>query len=49
EINPDIKILFASADAAIKNDALESGACNFLSKPFAIVDLLAEIEEMLTE
>lgn len=49
EINPDIKILFASADAAIKNDALESGACNFLSKPFAIGDLLAEIEEMLAE
>jgi len=49
EINPDIKILFASADAAIKNDALESGACDFLSKPFAIGDLLAEIEEMLAE
>lgn len=49
EINPDIKILFASADAAIKNDALASGACDFLSKPFAIGDLLAEIEEMAAE
>jgi len=47
EINPDMKIIFASADDAIRGDALASGACDFLSKPFPIGDLLAEIEKML--
>ncbi len=46
KINPNAKILFASADSAIRNDALNSGACSFLSKPFAVSDLLAGVEEM---
>ncbi len=46
KINPNVKILFASADSAIRNDALNSGACSFLSKPFAVSDLLAGVEEM---
>ncbi len=47
KINPGLKIIFASADAAIRGDALASGACDFLSKPFPIYDLLAEVEKML--
>jgi len=47
EINPDIKILFASADLNVEGDALESGARSFLSKPFTIADLLAMVEEMV--
>lgn len=47
KINPDIKIIFASADASVRDDALASGACDFLSKPFAIGDLLLEIEDLI--
>ncbi len=49
KINPNIKIIFASADTAVRNDALNSGACSFLSKPFAMSDLLAGIEEVVAE
>jgi two-component system chemotaxis response regulator CheY len=49
KINPNTKIIFASADAAVRNDALKSGARSFLSKPFAMTDLLAGIEEMVAE
>lgn len=49
KINPNIKIIFASADTAVRNDALKSGALSFLSKPFAVADLLAEIKEMAAE
>jgi two-component system chemotaxis response regulator CheY len=49
KINPNAKIIFASADTAVRNDALDSGACSFLSKPFAMSDLLAGIEEMVAE
>jgi len=48
KINPSTKILFASADTAARNDALNSGACSFLSKPFAVSDLLAGVEEVVT-
>mgnify|MGYP001047855505 CR=1 FL=1 len=49
KINPNTKIIFASADAAVRTDALNSGACSFLSKPFAMSDLLEGIEEMVVE
>jgi len=49
EIKPDMNILFASADLNVEGDALESGARSFLSKPFAIADLLAMVEEMVGE
>ena len=47
EISPDIKIIFASADGAVKDDALAAGACDFLAKPFPVSDLLLEIEELM--
>ncbi len=48
KLNPNTKILFASADTAAKDDAMNSGACSFLSKPFAVSDLLAGVEEVVT-
>lgn len=48
KIDPNAKIIFASADTAVRNDALNSGACSFLSKPFAVSDLLAGVEEVVT-
>ena len=47
EISPDMKIIFASADGAVKDDALAAGACDFLAKPFPVSDLLLEIEELI--
>lgn len=49
KIDPNMKIIFASADAAIKNDAIAAGACAFLSKPFSVSNLLAMLEEMTAE
>lgn len=49
KINSDIKIIFASADTSVGDAALASGARAFLSKPFAMADLLAGIKEMVAE
>ena len=46
KMNPNMKIIFASADTAVKDTALASGALSFLSKPFAMSDLLTKIKEM---
>jgi len=47
KIRPDMKIVFASADKAVMCDALAAGACDFLTKPFPVSDLLLEIEELI--
>ena len=49
KINLNTKILFASADTAVRDAALASGVRSFLSKPFAMADLLTKIEEMAAE
>lgn len=49
KFNSSIKIIFTSADTAVRYDALESGACWFMTKPFSIVDLLAAIERIAAE
>ena len=46
-INSDVKIILASADDMVKGSALEAGACRFMLKPFNVMDLLAEIGEMV--
>jgi len=46
KINSDIKIIFASAVTSVRDAALKSGARSFLSKPFAMADLLAGIKEV---
>ncbi|MFX1389595.1 MAG: response regulator [Promethearchaeota archaeon] len=47
EIDPNIKIIFASADNQIKNLALESGALIFQEKPFSIIKLRDNITNAL--
>ena len=49
KINPNIKIIFASADTTVRDAALKSGACSFFPKPFAMAALLAGIEEVVAE
>ena len=41
------KVIFASADLSVKNDALKLGAVAFLAKPFKADLLLQEIEKAL--
>ncbi|MFW3146030.1 MAG: response regulator [Thermoplasmatota archaeon] len=40
EMDPNAKIIFASADSTIKPRAIEAGAVQFLCKPFQIKDLI---------
>jgi two-component system chemotaxis response regulator CheY len=49
QINPNTKIIFASADTAVRDAALASGALSFLSKPFAVADLMDELKGMAAE
>ena len=48
-VHKDIKIIFASADNSVKNEALNSGACYFLEKPFSISVLIDKITETLDQ
>ena len=41
------KVIFASADISIKQEALTLGACAFLDKPFNIDKLLSIIQRIL--
>ena len=34
EMNPELKIIFISADLSVKQNALSEGAVSFLKKPF---------------
>ncbi len=40
----DVKILFASADPTIREEALEKGAVGFLHKPFDLDEMVEEVE-----
>lgn len=44
-INPDIKIIFVSADYTIKKKALEVGAIDFLEKPIDLNTLITMVEK----
>lgn len=44
QIDPDAKILFASADEKAKDRALEIGAVDFIKKPFEISVLIDAVE-----
>jgi len=46
EINPDVKVIFLSADDASKQEALDVGASIFLSKPVQIEFLFNTIREL---
>ena len=47
QINSSEKIVFASADMDIKERALELGACEFISKPFGMSDVLKVLNRVL--
>jgi two-component system, chemotaxis family, chemotaxis protein CheY len=39
-IDPDAKVIFASADDSIMEDAIESGAVDYIGKPFSMAELI---------
>ncbi len=49
KINKNEKIIFASADITVKEEALSLGACVFLDKPFKMHELLATIQHIVKE
>jgi len=49
KINKKEKIIFASADITVKQEALSLGACFFLDKPFKMQQLLITIQNLAKE
>jgi len=49
ELGNESKIVFASADASVKNSALSAGAISFLEKPFSVKKLVEEIKRITGE
>ncbi len=47
EIDPNMKIIFASADNQIRDTALKAGAISFQEKPFSIIKLKEKIFKAL--
>jgi two-component system chemotaxis response regulator CheY len=45
--NPDLKIIFISADITIRNEALSNGAVDFISKPFNMSTLFESIDYLI--
>ncbi|MFO8050341.1 MAG: response regulator [Thermoplasmatota archaeon] len=46
ELDPDVKVIFASADSSVRDKALEYGAIKFLCKPFQINDLVTALQTL---
>ena len=46
KIDPNVKIIFASADTTVKTLALQAGAVAFHVKPFSMRDLFTTIEAL---
>jgi two-component system, chemotaxis family, chemotaxis protein CheY len=40
EVNPNAKILFASADDSVMEDAITAGAIDYIGKPFSMLELV---------
>ena len=47
QINPDVKILFITADQTIKKEAFSIGIAGFIDKPFTIQQLISSIKQCL--
>ncbi len=45
-LDPDAKVLFVSADLSSREDALSSGAMDFIRKPFEVKDLLSHLKAL---
>ncbi|NHJ13048.1 MAG: response regulator [Candidatus Thorarchaeota archaeon] len=44
EIDPSARIVFVCADSTIRDAAIKSGACDFLTKPVSCSELVACVE-----
>jgi len=44
--NPELKIIFVSADITVKEEALSMGAVEFIKKPFTISTLFKSIDNL---
>jgi FixJ family two-component response regulator len=47
EINPNLKIIFVSADVTIKDRAISAGAVEFLKKPFGLNSFYNIIDNLM--
>jgi DNA-binding response OmpR family regulator len=47
KIDPKMKILFASADDSVMEDAISAGAVDYIGKPFSMQELLEVISNCL--
>lgn len=47
KIDPTIRVLFASADDSVMEDAIESGAIDYIGKPFSMEELVEVINNCL--
>jgi two-component system chemotaxis response regulator CheY len=48
QMNENEKIVFASADIDIREQALKFGACGFINKPFGMDEIVSVIEEIMS-
>lgn len=43
KIDPDARIVFLSADAGVKDEAMQAGAYKFLLKPASLIDIIKAV------
>ena len=48
KIDPNLKILFASADDSIMEDAISAGAVDYIGKPFSMQELVEVVNTCLS-
>jgi two-component system, chemotaxis family, chemotaxis protein CheY len=48
EIDPNAKILFASADDSVMEDAIEAGAVDYIGKPFSMSELVEVVSSCIS-
>lgn len=49
KIAPDTKVIFLSADEAIRKEALDTGAIAFLQKPISLEEICRHIQEVVDD
>jgi two-component system chemotaxis response regulator CheY len=48
KIDPKTKVLFASADDSVMEDAIATGAADYIGKPFSMAELVEVVNTCLT-
>ena len=46
--DPNVKIIFITADSAAREDALRSGAAGFIQKPVSLKEIVSHVEEVMS-